>query len=131
MSAPPGCSTRNRRLLWCLGLTLAYIALGRLSYALSAMPTIGAAALWLPCGISVAAILLLGRWIWPGVFLGAWILNQFVMGGSPTLALPFAVGNTLEAVAAGHLFNRYALVRRYLRNRREFRRPGVQHSLRQ
>ncbi|RYU57753.1 PAS domain S-box protein [Methylolobus aquaticus] len=100
--------SRRRRLVWCLGLALAYVALGRLSYALSALEGVGAAALWLPCGLSVAAMLLLGRWVWPGVFLGAWTLNGPVMDGPSALALPFAFGNTLEAVAAGHLFRRYA-----------------------
>ncbi|MBM4200291.1 MAG: PAS domain S-box protein, partial [Gammaproteobacteria bacterium] len=108
MNSMAGAQSRHRRWLWCLALMLAYVALGRVSYALSALPTAGAAALWLPCGSSIAAVLLLGRWVWPGIFLGAWLLNELVMGAPTALALPFAFGNALEAIAAGHLFRRYS-----------------------
>ena len=105
-----GCSATHGagRWLWCVVLALGYVTLGHLSYTLSALTSPAAAALWLPTGLSIAAVLLLGRQVWPGILVGVWILNTEFMGGSASVALSFAVGNTLEAIAAGYLFNRYS-----------------------
>jgi len=56
-----------------------------------------AAPVWAPTGISLAALLLFGYDLWPGILLGAFLVNA-VYGASPTLALAFAAGNTLEAL---------------------------------
>jgi len=60
---------------------------------------------WPPTGIALAALLLGGYGLWPGVFLGAAIAN--VLTGAPILvAIGIAVGNSLEA-----FFGAYALRR--------------------
>lgn len=60
---------------------------------------------WPPTGIALAALLLGGYGLWPGVFLGAAIAN--VLTGAPILvAIGIAAGNSLEAV-----FGAYALRR--------------------
>jgi signal transduction histidine kinase/integral membrane sensor domain MASE1/ActR/RegA family two-component response regulator len=57
---------------------------------------------WPPTGIAIAALLLFGRRLWPGVMLGAFLAN--VTANEPVLvALGIATGNTLEAVTAAWL----------------------------
>jgi diguanylate cyclase (GGDEF)-like protein/PAS domain S-box-containing protein len=77
-----------------LGLSLAYVHP-------SATPV------WPPTGISIAALLLFGRWAWPGVFIGAFVANVWT-SGDPLSSLGIAAGNTLEAVLAAWLVTRFA-----------------------
>jgi diguanylate cyclase (GGDEF)-like protein/PAS domain S-box-containing protein len=77
-----------------LGLSLAYVHP-------SATPV------WPATGISIAALLLFGRWVWPGIFVGAFVANAWV-SGSPLPSLGIALGNTLEAVLAAWLVTRFA-----------------------
>lgn len=60
-----------------------------------------AAPVWPPTGIALAALLLLGREVWPGVFLGAFSVN-FSVGVPMVAAFGIAVGNTLEAWCAAY-----------------------------
>jgi signal transduction histidine kinase len=52
---------------------------------------------WPPSGIALAALVLHGRVLWPGVALGAFFVNLWV-GAPVAVAAGIAVGNTLEAV---------------------------------
>ena len=74
-------------------LAFAYFATGwlglKLPYAGSHITLV-----WLPTGIAVAALFRWGWAVWPGVFLGA-ILVNFSIGSSWSLAAGIAVGNTL------------------------------------
>jgi integral membrane sensor domain MASE1 len=63
--------------------------------------------IWLPAGISLAAFLLRGRRVWPGVFVGAFLLSVKITG-SISISLGLALGNTLEALIAAYLVNKYA-----------------------
>src|ERR1700737_3813470 len=64
-----------------------------------------ASLVWPPTGIALAAVLLAGRRIWPGIFIGALVAN--VLTGAPTLgAAGIATGNTLEAVAGAFALKR-------------------------
>ncbi len=65
------------------------------------------AALWPPCGIALAALLLWGIRLWPGVFIGAF-LAYFTMLGSLSAALPIAAGCTVQTLTAAWLVNRLA-----------------------
>lgn len=49
---------------------------------------------WLPTGIAVAALLRWGWRVWPGVFVGAFLVN-LAIGSSVLLAIGIALGNTL------------------------------------
>ncbi len=60
---------------------------------------------WPPTGISLAAMLLWGRRLWPGVALGAFVVNV-CFGAPPAAALGIAVGNTLEAYVAAIALDR-------------------------
>ncbi|MEQ1666874.1 MAG: EAL domain-containing protein [Sulfuriferula sp.] len=74
-------------------LALAYLAAGWFGLKI---PSIGAhiTLVWLPTGIAVAALLLWGRGVWPGVYLGA-LLTNLAIGSAWPLAAGIAVGNTL------------------------------------
>ena len=77
---------------------------------LLAIPPGYATPVWPPSGIALAAILLLGTRIWPGIWLGAALTNLTIQG-SPLLAVLIGTGNTLEAVVAAALIRRYVGIR--------------------
>jgi signal transduction histidine kinase len=64
-----------------------------------------ASLVWAPTGIALAVVLLAGRRIWPGIFIGALVAN--VITGAPLLAAAgIGVGNTLEAVIGAYALRR-------------------------
>src|SRR5262245_17158648 len=60
---------------------------------------------WPPTGIAIAAVLLLGYRVWPGIALGAFLANA-TANEPPLVAVGVATGNTLEALSAAWLLNR-------------------------
>jgi two-component system, cell cycle sensor histidine kinase and response regulator CckA len=66
-----------------------------------------ASAVWPPSGIALAAILLWGYRLWPGIFLGAFAVNIAAVGSVVT-ALSIAAGNTLEVILGATLVFRFA-----------------------
>jgi PAS domain S-box-containing protein len=95
-----------------LVLATVYFVAAKLSLQL-AIPPGYATAVWPPSGIALAALLLWGTRFWPGIWLGAALIN-FSVEGSPLLALLIATGNTLEAVVGT------ALIRHFTRARGHF-----------
>lgn len=70
-----------------------------------AFATSSVTAIWPPTGIALAALVLWGRSMWPGVALGAFIAN--VDTGVPLVTvLGITCGNTLEAVVGAYLLRR-------------------------
>jgi len=64
-------------------------------------------AIWPPTGIALAALVLWGSSMWPGVALGAFLANAWT--GVPLVTvLGITCGNTLEAVVGAHLLRRVA-----------------------
>ncbi|MFD3919745.1 MASE1 domain-containing protein [Streptomyces sp. NPDC058595] len=61
--------------------------------------------LWPPTGISVAALLLFGTRVWPGIALGALTVNVTI-GPTAWSVLAIVVGNTLAPVCSYLLLNR-------------------------
>lgn len=60
---------------------------------------------WPPSGLALAALLLFGAGLWPGVLVGAFVAN--LLAGAPIpVALGIGVGNTLEAVLAVYALRR-------------------------
>ena len=103
-------------LVYALQLALlagVYLVVAKLSLLL-AIPPGYATAVWPPSGLGVAALLLFGNRMWPGVWLGAALANLMVHW-SPPAALLIGTGNALEALAGA------ALMRRYLGMPRLFR----------
>tara|TARA_R110001592_G_scaffold25598_1_gene97092 strand:- start:2305 stop:5475 length:3171 start_codon:yes stop_codon:yes gene_type:complete len=87
-------------------LSLAYIIAAKLGL-LMAFEQANTSPVWPPTGIAIAAILYCGLRIWPGIFLGALIVNYFV-SSSLLLSLSIAFGNTLEALLAGFIILHFA-----------------------
>jgi signal transduction histidine kinase len=92
------------------GLTAIYFAAGKLGLSLAFVHA-SATAVWPPTGIALAAFLFLGPRVWPGVLIGAFLVN-FTTAGSPLSSAGIAVGNTLEGLLAAYLVERYANGRR-------------------
>ncbi len=66
-----------------------------------------ATAVWPPTGITMAAFLVLGYRAWPGVFIGAFLVN-ILTGGTVATTIGIATGNTLEGLLGAYWVNRFA-----------------------
>lgn len=87
-------------------LALVYFIAGKLGLKL-ALVNASASAVW-PCtGIAIVAFLILGYEVWPGILVGAFLVNATTAGSAAT-SLGIAVGNTLEGLVACYLINRFA-----------------------
>ena len=73
---------------------------------LVAIPPGYATAVWPPSGIALASVLLLGSRIWPGIWLGASLVNVTVQS-SLLAATLMGAGNTLEALAGALLIRAF------------------------
>jgi two-component system CheB/CheR fusion protein len=81
-----------------LALTAVYFTTARLGLSLAA-PAAQVTLVWPPTGIALCAILLFGNRVWPGIALGAFLVNATV--DEPLLvAAGIGAGNTLEALLA-------------------------------
>ena len=87
-----------------VGVALAYFLAAKLGLTLA---TVGVTVtlVWPPSGVAVAAMLLLGRRVWPGVALGAFAANA-TTGAPITVAVFAAIGNPLAAVIGATLLGR-------------------------
>lgn len=93
--------------LWIQWVLLAGVYFGAAKLGLSlAYLHKSASPVWPPTGIALAAILLLGYRVWPGVWLGAFLANATTTVPLAT-AFGISVGNTLEALAGGYLLYRF------------------------
>ena len=106
-----------RLLLTQAGVALVYVAaaIGGLSQAVVGSTV---TLVWAPSGIALAALLLLGYRMVPGVALGAFVANAWTtvpLG----VAAGIAVGNTLEAVVGVWLLTRFTGFRSALDRRRD------------
>jgi integral membrane sensor domain MASE1 len=85
----------RRSSVW-IPLAAIYTLAGKLGLAL-AFVNPSATAVWPPTGIALAAVLIFGPRVWPGIFLGAFLTNETTAGSAVT-SLLIASGNTLEAL---------------------------------
>jgi PAS domain S-box-containing protein len=113
--------TVARNLLQTIGLAVVYFMAGKLGLALAYYHPL-AAPLWPPTGIALAAILLFGYRVWPGIVVGAFTVNWVTLGAfgaehqkAIPVSLGIAIGNTLEALTGAWLINRFAEGRAALR----------------
>jgi diguanylate cyclase (GGDEF)-like protein len=95
-----------RKLAVVLLLAVVYLIAGKLGLRL-ALVNPSATAVWAPTGIALASLLILGYQVWPGIFLGAFLVN-ITTAGSLATSTGIAAGNTLEALAGCYLMNRFA-----------------------
>jgi integral membrane sensor domain MASE1/anti-sigma regulatory factor (Ser/Thr protein kinase) len=113
LDSPPSLEQRpafsRDRLLYAAkvaGVAAAYYGSAKLGLSL-AFETGNVTAIWPPTGIALAALILWGYRIWPGVAVGAFLANAWT--GIPLYAvLGITTGNTLEALAGAYLLNRFA-----------------------
>jgi diguanylate cyclase (GGDEF)-like protein len=91
------------------GLAIVYFIAGKLGLSMAFVHP-SSTAVWPPAGIALAAFLILGYRVWPGVFLGAFFVNLTTVGTVLT-SLGIATGNTLEGVLGAYLITRFALGR--------------------
>ena len=86
-------------------LAVVYFTAAKLSLFF-AIPPGYATAVWPPSGVALAAALMLGNRIWPGIWIGAALVN-FTINSSFFAAVLIGSGNTLEALAGAALIRRY------------------------
>ena len=102
--SPTAGAGRLRYAAELLALAVLYVAAARIGLAIDAVAGF-ATLVWPPSGIALAALLLRGYRLWPGIAIGAFVANTLT--GAPLLtAIGIATGNTLEA-----LLGTYALQR--------------------
>ena len=85
-------------------LAVAYIAAAQIGFAYALVKG-NASPIWPPAGIAVAALLVGGPAIWPGVFLGAVVAN-LAHGTAPAGAMLLGMAATAEPLAAVELLRR-------------------------
>ena len=107
-----GSHVLDSRLAKILLLCVAYAVMGRLALLL-AIPPGYATAIFPSAGIAVASLLIWGCRLWPGVFLGSFLLNVWVGSEQGPLALTglkiafsIATGASLQALAGAWLVRR-------------------------
>ncbi|MEW6467553.1 MAG: MASE1 domain-containing protein [Bacteroidota bacterium] len=106
--------TNGRSVLLMLLTGVVYFVSARLGLLLAFEHT-NATPVWPPSGIALAAMLLFGHRVWPGILLGALLANMYVFHSNQAAELPvitamsafISVGNTLEAVCGWYLIRRY------------------------
>src|SRR5262249_34508285 len=87
-------------------LAAVYFVAGKLGLRLAfAHPS--ATPVWPPTGIALAALLILGYRVWPGILLGAFLVN-LTTAGSVATSIVIGVGNTLEGLVGAYLVSRFA-----------------------
>ncbi len=87
-------------------LAAAYFVTGKLGQML-AMPDGVASPVWPPSGIALAALILGGRRLWPGILLGALLVEFFLFSLPPFLCLFMALGVTAQALVCLALLHRF------------------------
>jgi signal transduction histidine kinase/integral membrane sensor domain MASE1 len=114
LQAPLGADTHP--IVLTLGTALAYFLTGKLALLL-AIPPGYATAVWPPAGIALAAALLYGPRIWPGVLLGSFLANLsasfdatsvVAISRSTGIAAMLGIGAALQATASAWLVRRFA-----------------------
>jgi len=98
-------------------MAAAYLIAGKLGHALAFMLGHYASPIWPPAGIALAGALIYGKRVWPGILLGAFLINglnplvaSFKSGEFNTLLITLAIssGATLQTLGGAYLLERYA-----------------------
>ena len=106
MDDDPRSWSKVERAAYVAGLAAIYYLAARLGLRL-AFVNASATPVWPPTGIALAAMLLLGYGVWPGIAIGAFLAN-LATAGTILSSLAIAAGNTAEAFAAAYLITRFA-----------------------
>src|SRR5580658_1445934 len=87
-------------------LAVVYFGAAKLCLRL-ALVNPSATAVWAPTGIALAAFLIFGFGVWPGILMGAFLAN-ITTSGTILTSIGVATGNTLEGVVGCYLVRRFA-----------------------
>ena len=96
-------------------LAIGYFGTGILGLLL-AVPPGYATAVWPPSGIALAGLLLWGQRVWPGIWLGSFLVNVWVSStathtspgfSSLAVAASIGIGSTLQALLTARLLKRW------------------------
>lgn len=101
---------RIRFLLQTVSVAAIYFVAGKLGLQFAVIHA-SASAVWPPTGIALAAALIIGPRVAPGVFIGAFLTNA-TTAIPVAAALSIAGGNTIEALVGAFLVHRFAGGRR-------------------
>jgi signal transduction histidine kinase len=96
---------KQRTVLEIAALAALYAALAKLGLSLGAVAGF-ATLVWPPTGLALATLLLFGSRLWPGISLGAVLVNLWT-GAPLAAAFGIAIGNTLEALLGVYLLRRF------------------------
>ena len=97
---------RQKNLIAIGLMAAAYFATGKLGLSMALVHP-SSTAVWPPSGIVLAAFLVFGYRVWPGVALGSFFVN-ITTAGSILTSIGIAAGNTLEGLAGAYLIARFA-----------------------
>lgn len=104
----------KKQILNILIIAVVYLIAAKFGLML-AYPGTNATPIWAPTGIAIAAVLILGYRIWPGIALGAFVANFIVLTDLNlslsiliSASLATALGNTLEALIAVFCIRRFS-----------------------
>ncbi len=96
----------SKNLLIGMAICAGYILAAKVSLRFASVHP-SATPVWPPTGIAIATLLALGSRFWPAILIGSFVVNITTVGTAYT-SLGIATGNTLEAVLAAYLVNRFA-----------------------
>src|SRR4030095_12427916 len=106
-SIPKGYKSRN--VITDIGIialvALVYFGAAKLGLSLAIIHA-NVSPVWPPTGVAIAAVLLFGYRMWPGLFVGAFAANVLLTPAPVVADVLIAVGNTLEAICAALLLER-------------------------
>ena len=108
ISLSPEASSRSRLsyLSVLILLTVGYLVAGKIGLSLATMHG-SVSLIWPATGVALASLFLLGYRFWPGVFLGAFLVNVSTPVSIAT-AFSISCGNTLEALAGASLIREFS-----------------------
>jgi diguanylate cyclase (GGDEF)-like protein len=91
-----------------VGIAAAYFVAGKIGLSVAFLNA-STTAVAPPAGIALAAFLMLGEWVWPAVYAGAFFVNLTTQGGGGFIpSLFIATGNTWEGLLAAYFVIRFA-----------------------
>lgn len=105
-----GIEMRHRSTLTTIAVNLllaaGYFGAARLGLKLASV-NVSVTVVWPPSGIALAALLVFGSRVWPGIFVGAFAANMATQGSLATVAA-ISAGNTLEGLLGAFLARKFA-----------------------
>jgi diguanylate cyclase (GGDEF)-like protein len=97
-----------------ISLAVMYIVLAKFMHVFFATGSV-LSVFWVSSGLALAALLLGGKQLWPGIYVGAFVIN--IWTGNPIwVSACIAAGNTLEGLLGVWLLTRSKKLDLYLRN---------------